>query len=197
MSTFLAGITTWTCLTQLADPAPSPERETPAVLLGECASATSPFDAGNRAQLFTDRVLVQASQRISFTLHQVRKHPLNPLWKADRPRDGWRPELFGSVIYDEHEKLFKMWYLAEPAGAEGYFDDPNVTCCATTPDRWHESNSSTTVATADHAARRPMPRLRIRIVSPINPSANVIRLAGSGTSLLKGKYWSFGLINVY
>ncbi len=58
-------------------------------------------------------------------------------------------------------------------------------------------NSSTAVATADHAARRQLPRLRIRIVSPTNPKANVIRLAGSGTSLLKGKYWSLGLISVY
>ncbi len=42
------------------------------------------------------------------------------------------------MIFDDEEQLFKMWYLPEPAGEGGYFDDPNATCYATSRDgvRW-------------------------------------------------------------
>jgi len=75
------------------------------------AAAVSPLDVGCRAQLFVDRVLVRTSERVAFTLHPAKKHPSSPLVRADRPLDGWRLALCGSVIYDEDEKLFKMWYL--------------------------------------------------------------------------------------
>ena len=97
----------------------------------------SPFDVGNRSQLFVDRVLVRETERIWFTQHQGQKHPDNPLIKADQPWEGWRLEIFGNVIYDEHEKIFKMWYLAEPGTGNEYFDDANVTCYATSTDGIH------------------------------------------------------------
>jgi len=91
----------------------------------------SPFDVGTAAQLFVDRVLVRDSERVWFTQHEGRKHPDNPVLKPDQPWEGWRTEIFGNVIFDEEEQLFKMWYLPEPAGDGGYFDDPNATCYAT------------------------------------------------------------------
>src|SRR5207244_2087197 len=30
--------------------------------------------------------------------------------KANRPWEGWRIALYGSVLFDEDEKVFKMWY---------------------------------------------------------------------------------------
>ena len=81
-------------------------------------AADSPFDAGDRAQLWIDQVLVRRADRVSFTLHPAEKHPLNPLVKADRLWEGWRLEIYGNVLYDAEEKLFKMWYLAE---APNYF----------------------------------------------------------------------------
>src|SRR5262245_21475069 len=57
-----------------------------------------PVDVGDRAQLFVDRLLVREAAGISFTQHQGRKHPDNPLLKADRPWEGWRLEIFGNVI---------------------------------------------------------------------------------------------------
>ncbi len=73
----------------------------------------SPFDVGDRSQLFIDKVLVRDTERVAFTLHPARKHPANPLLKADKPWEGWRVELYGNVIYDEQEKIYKMWYLGE------------------------------------------------------------------------------------
>jgi hypothetical protein len=109
-------------------------------LVTEYETRVSPFDVGNRAQLFVDRVLVRDTDRVWFTQHQGKKHPDNPLVKADQPWEGWRLEIFGSVIYDEQEKLFKMWYLPEPGYGNEYFDDTNVTCYATSTDgiRWQK-----------------------------------------------------------
>jgi hypothetical protein len=106
-------------------------------LLAEFETRVSPFNVGNHAQLFVDRVLVRDSERVWFTQHQGTKHPDSPLLKADQPWEGWRLEIFGSVIYDEQEKLFKMWYLPEPGGGNEYFDDTNVTCYATSTDGIH------------------------------------------------------------
>ena len=98
------------------------------------AAANSPFDVGSRAQLFVDQVLVRSTENVAFTLHPAKKHPKNPLLKADQPWEGWRLEIYGTVLYDEDEGIFKMWYIGE---APEYF--PNyATHYATSKDgvRW-------------------------------------------------------------
>ena len=77
----------------------------------------SPFNVADRSQLFVDKVLVRETEHVSFMQHPARKHPENPLVKADLPSDGWRLEIYGNVIYDEEEKLFKMWYIGEECEA--------------------------------------------------------------------------------
>ena len=95
----------------------------------------SPFDVGSRAQLFVERVLVREAIGVVFTLHPARKHPANPVVKVDRPWEGWRLEIYGSVLFDEEADLFKMWYIVP---ALEYFDQIEdyeyVTCYATSPD---------------------------------------------------------------
>lgn len=73
----------------------------------------SPYDAGDRAQLFIDRIVVRDSPGVSFTQHAGKKHASNPLVQAELPWEGWRLEIFGSVLYDEDEKCWKMWYIGE------------------------------------------------------------------------------------
>ena len=94
----------------------------------------SPVQVDNRVQLFVDQTLVRESEKVAFTLHPAEKHPLNPLVKADRPWEVWNAELFGTVLYDEEEKLFKMWYTAD---GEGYFQDIYPTFYATSQDGIH------------------------------------------------------------
>ena len=71
------------------------------------------YQAGSKTQLFVDQMLVQSMDKVTFTLHPARKHRANPLVMADQPWEGWAVEILGSVIFDEQEKLFKMWYLCE------------------------------------------------------------------------------------
>jgi len=73
----------------------------------------SPFNVEDKSQLFVDKLLIRETDNVAFTLHPARKHPENPIVKADKPWEGWRLEIYGNVIYDEDEKIFKMWYLGE------------------------------------------------------------------------------------
>jgi len=103
--------------------------------------APSAFEVGSSPQLLADRVLVRDSRAVAFTLHPAEKHPSNPLVVADKPLEGWRLELFGSVLYDAGEKLFKMWYVIEPLGlfgpAETRSSSDNSTAYATSADGIH------------------------------------------------------------
>lgn len=68
-------------------------------------------DVGTRSQLLVDQHIVRESSRIAFTPHPARKHPGNPVVKADRPWEGWYVTAFcGTVLFDEEERRFKMWY---------------------------------------------------------------------------------------
>jgi len=75
--------------------------------------AGTAFDVGQSAQLFVDRLLVDSTDGVAFTQHQGQTHPQNPLVVPDQPWEGWRLEIYGSVIYDEDEQIFKMWYIGE------------------------------------------------------------------------------------
>ena len=77
----------------------------------------SPFNVADKSQLFVDQVLVRDARNVAFTLHRARKCADNPVLKADRPWEGWRIEIYGNVIFDEDERLFKMWYLGEECEA--------------------------------------------------------------------------------
>lgn len=94
-------------------------------------SAVSPFPVGSDAQLFIDRTLVQRDHHVSYTLHEGTQHPANPLMQVDHPWEGWRLELYGTVLYDNEEQCYKMWYLASDGVGQG---EEYHTCYATSKD---------------------------------------------------------------
>lgn len=107
------------------------------------------FDVGDRAQLFIDSVLVQESENIKSTLHPGTKHPDNPLVVPDTSWEGCSTTI-GQVLYDEQDKIFKMWYLA---GGDKFSEHGfgNVTCYATSNDgiQWQKSLVGTLTANND------------------------------------------------
>jgi len=62
-------------------------------------------------QLFIDEYWIDNSENITTTLHQPTKHPDNPIIRGN---DSWaqNPYCFGTVIYDNEESLFKIWYMS-------------------------------------------------------------------------------------
>jgi hypothetical protein len=65
-------------------------------------------------QLFLDDHLLARSENIHRQLQMPEKHPANPVIRADMPWEK-RVMLYGTVLYDEQEKLFRCWYLARQA----------------------------------------------------------------------------------
>src|SRR5262249_16165739 len=70
-----------------------------------------------KRQLFVDNYVVEHMDNLTKTLHQPAKHEGNPVLKADRSWEGavdW-----ASVIHDEEERVFKIWYLTANGLAYG------------------------------------------------------------------------------
>jgi len=62
-------------------------------------------------ELFLDNQLLEATPGVSRRLHPAKKHLLNPVIRCDRWCDGDYIEPY-TTLYDEEEKLFKMWARA-------------------------------------------------------------------------------------
>ena len=98
-----------------------PRQKAESLPTGPVVSAPfSPLRIGTSAQLFVERSIVRDMERVWFTLHPGSKHPRNPLIRADRDWEGWRVRNKGNAIFDEDEKVFKMWYGADVP--RSYFD---------------------------------------------------------------------------
>jgi len=87
------------------------------------------FHIGSRRELFVDDQLVAERENVELVINPGEKHPGNPLLRVEKPWEGWRIYLYGSVIFDDDDDLFKMWYIAVGSGA--------VTCYATSTDGIH------------------------------------------------------------
>jgi hypothetical protein len=66
--------------------------------------------------LFADKLLVLDSRVIESAENArlmpgtVTKHERNPLFQADKPWENSMNNLYPNVIWDDAEKVFKMWY---------------------------------------------------------------------------------------
>jgi hypothetical protein len=91
-------------------------------------------------QLFVDDNRVDAMQNIRRTYHSVEKHPANPVIRKVEP---WETErgTWGSIIYDQEEKIFKAWYGGESGRQKesipGSLSSCHVLCYATSRDGVH------------------------------------------------------------
>ena len=68
---------------------------------------------GHHRQLFIDDYVIESMDHVVRRLNSVRKHAQNPLVIADRPWENRMTVPQGSVIYDEEDQLFKMWYTTD------------------------------------------------------------------------------------
>jgi hypothetical protein len=68
-------------------------------------------------QLFFDDDLVDSVSGLIRTLHRPVKHPDNPVLKREHPWEGYRVQVYGTVLYDPDEQLFKAWYMNIPKTA--------------------------------------------------------------------------------
>ncbi len=72
-------------------------------------ASESALAVGSATQLFIDDEMVSAKHGVVRTLHPARKLE-QPVLRADRPWEGRRVYIYGSVYYDSGAGLFRMWY---------------------------------------------------------------------------------------
>ena len=64
-------------------------------------------------QLFLDLQHVTRIERLYRRMHQPQRHPKNPVLRGEHPWESVA-SLYGTVLYDPQNSLFKMWYLTGP-----------------------------------------------------------------------------------
>ena len=66
--------------------------------------------APRQKYLLMDSRVVAASDNASLSVGKVTKHASNPLFVEDKAWEMRYDNLYGNVIYDEKEKIYKCWY---------------------------------------------------------------------------------------
>lgn len=70
-----------------------------------------------RRELFFDDALIELREGLVRTVNQPVKYSGNPVLRREHPWEGYRVQVYGTVIYDPAEALFKAWYMNIPATA--------------------------------------------------------------------------------
>ena len=90
------------------------------------------IEVGVGTHLFVDDYLVQDTEKVWRTLNRPGKHRDNPVMKPDRPWEGYLVLQPGTVIWDEEDQIFKMWYNTLGTPKRPYSED--YLCYATSKD---------------------------------------------------------------
>ncbi len=160
-------------------------------------------------QLFIDDHLIDEVRGLTKKLNQPKKHPQNPVLLQDRPWEDAGPS-YGTVIYDQEERLFKMWYeVLSQTGGTGKISETRL-CYATSSDGIHwdkpliNTEQGTNVISPpdvrhfmicaifkDRHERDPQKRYKIHYVcSPDGSAPNAINLPEYFKSLQTNVGWS-------
>ena len=107
------------------------------------------IEIGSQKQLFLDDYLIESMTQAKQGVNPAVKVANNPIIRSERPWEG-NHVMLSSVVFDDAEGLFKLWYTARnlqadpemrPGGATGIAiggeDDPPVMCLATSEDGIH------------------------------------------------------------
>ena len=89
-----------------------------------------PRTLGNKRQLFIDNFLIESLDGVSKTLNQPTKYPKPIIERIPEQESTWAagmPISFSSVVYDEGDQLFKMWYSLHTRGKG---DEKSLLCYA-------------------------------------------------------------------
>lgn len=79
------------------------------VVTTSSATADESRSARDRFLLLDSRIVEQA-KNARLAVGTVRKHEKNPLFGEDKPWEKRFDNLYGNVIYDNEEKIYKCWY---------------------------------------------------------------------------------------
>jgi hypothetical protein len=85
----------------------------------------NPLEAADRREprpglrhLFFDDLEIEKSDNLKRVVNQPTKHPDNPVLRREHPWEGFRVQVYGTMLFDPDEKLFKAWYMNIPKTAK-------------------------------------------------------------------------------
>jgi len=96
------------------------------------------INIGAGTHLFVDDHVVDKMEQVWRTLNRPEKHGENPLIVPDKPWEGYLVLQPGTVIWDDEENIFKMWYNTIGTHEKPYVED--YLCYATSRDgiKWEK-----------------------------------------------------------
>ncbi len=111
------------------------------VLTAAACAAEAPLVLGPERQLFVDDHLI-ASTDLHRTVHAVEKYAGNPILMPVKPWEGQYTLLYGTVLRDEEEGIWKMWYstMHHFRYIQNIFPESTYLCYAVSRDgiRWEK-----------------------------------------------------------
>jgi hypothetical protein len=102
-------------------------------------ASAAPVDVGHHRQLFVDDYLVASQARLRRVIHPVTKYAGNPILLPVKPWEGQYTHLYGTVIRDEQEGIWKAWYstLHQFRYIRHQYPESTYICYATSRDGIH------------------------------------------------------------
>ena len=71
------------------------------------------MNIGSKKQLLVDDFIIEEKNRwVRRVINQPQRHSSKPIMVGEKPWENWVIVLFGTVLYDEEEKIYKMWYTS-------------------------------------------------------------------------------------
>lgn len=99
----------------------------------------NPLVLSNERQLFVDDYLIASTQNVRRVIHAVDKYPDNPILAPVKPWEGQYTLLYGTVMRDEEEGIWKAWYstMNHFRYIQNVFPESTYLCYATSKDGIH------------------------------------------------------------
>ncbi len=84
------------------------------------ALGAEPVSLGPHRQLVLDNRLIASGTGLKRVWYSAVKYKDNPVLKRDKPWEGRWPYMYGTALYDQQARQFKLWYNCFVSGRPDY-----------------------------------------------------------------------------
>ena len=130
------------------------------------AQPVEPINAGpiaaRKRYLLLDSRLIDRTRNARLAVGTVTKHPANPLFGQDLPWEQTMHHMYANVVFDNSDKLYKIWYFTTISGPPKQADwGRHVTPGRLAPEESRQGNFATLYAVSRDGIRWKKPALDV------------------------------------
>ncbi len=118
-------------------------------------------DPARNRFLLLDSRLIEKVENARLAVGTVNKHPGNPLFGQELPWETNTSHMYPNVVYDPHERIYKLWYYTRMDDAGVLEWKRDVTPGPLAPKQTGEGNCATLYATSKDGIRWEKPALDV------------------------------------